>query len=575
MKTESKLLKTRVALVVAASVLFSGCAVYHDKREIDSLVDSANTTTDAQMQDIAAKVKLDAKRAAQIVDKPFIAGKARPLAREATLPLVLQGKVDVTLLYSGDANLVTLASRITDATGIPVKVTPDALLPQEDFMPRLEANDKVGAPASVPSLSTANFDPALLQGMDLDAAIRDNGPLGLEAAIQQSGGSKVKLPKGKQYLPQVLDAISLKLGVYWKYDDSLGALVFYRTETRTFEIRGVGINPSAKLSVGIDGSVDGESTSNGFSSKSSTNLEMPAEKDGSLMPVIRRVEQYMTRSGKVVTGAGGLIVVTDTKSSLDQIEKLVSEENRIRSRRIDFVLEEITVEKSASNQAGINFNLAFNSGGNGNTFDVNGLNSLLEQEGAALSLGGSVGSGPWKGASVATQALAKIGRVVDKKINVFSSLNGMPATAGRPGRLTYINKMEQTPGYADNSEPTVTVTQDEVVFGRILTIVPRAYADGTVDVALKYDNTPDPELVTQSFNKGGYVQSPKTQSDTIVVNSSLKSGQPFVVTAFSAKQDKYDSKRVDPDAPMIAGGSDISNRSERVTVIVLTPRVRE
>jgi len=575
MSFEFKLSKTRIALIVAASVLFSGCAAYQDKRDIDNLVTTTSAESDSHIQDFTAKVKLDAKRAAQIVDKPYLAGKARPLAREATLPLVLQGKVDVTLLYSGDANLVTLASRITDATGIPVKVTPDALLPQEDFLPRLEKNDQNDSALAVPSLSTASFDPMQLRGIDLDAALRDSGPVGLEVALQQSGKTHVKLPKGKQYLPQVLDAIALKLGVYWKYDDAIGALVFYRTETRSFEVRGVDISPSAKLAIGIDGSVDGESSSNGFNSTSSTTLEMQADKEGSLAPVIRRVEQYMTRSGKVVVGAGGLIVVTDAKGSLDQIEKLVAEENRVRTRRIDFVLEEITIEKSSSAQAGVNFNLAFNSGGQANSFDVNGLNSLLEQEGAALSLGGAVGSGPWKGSSIATQALAKIGRVVDKKINVFSSLNGMPATAGRPGRLTYINKMEQTPGYADNSEPTVTVTQAEVVFGRVLTIVPRAYGDGTVDVALKYDNTPDPVLQTQKFNKGGYVQSPTTLSDTIVVNSSLKSGQPFVVTAFSSKKDQYDARRVDPDAPMIVGGSDVTDRTERVTVLVLTPRVRE
>lgn len=567
--------KSKLALLLGAMVALSACAVHQDKQEIDALGDGVASRGHKTVDELTDQAKIAAKRAAQVVDKPYIAGKPRPLAREATLPLVLQNKVDVTLLFGGDASLPTLASRITDATGIPVRVSPDALLPLDGFMPRLEKAEGFGGLDAPQIQATAGFIAAPPSLESLEATIRDNGPVSLHTAMKQSGASKVALIKGRQYLPQVLDAIALKLGIYWKYDDAAGALVFYRTETRTFEIRGVDLNPSAKLAIGIDGSVDGDSSSSGFESTSTASLDMQPDKDGALAPVVRRIEQYMTRAGKLAVGSGGLVVVTDTKGSLDQIQKLVDEENRTRSRRVDFVLEEITFEKNDSNQAGINFNLAFNSGGQGNTFDVNGLNSLLEQEGAALSMGASVGQGPWKGSSIATQALSKIGRVVDRKVNTFSSLNGMPATAGRPGRQTYINKLEQTPGYANNSEPTVTVTQSEILYGRILTVLPRAYADGTVDVALKYDNTPDPVLEKQQFTRGGYVQSPKTLSDTLVVNSSLKSGQPFVVTAFSSRSDAYDARRVDPSAPMILGGSDVSSRKDRVTVIVLTPRVRE
>jgi type IVB pilus formation R64 PilN family outer membrane protein len=565
----------KIALSIALATSMSGCAVYKDKQQIDQYSASAQSGVDGQVLAVVDNAKIEAKRAAQIVNKPYLVGKARPIARDAVLPLVLQGKIDTTLLYADEADLSTIASRITDATGIPVKVTPDALMPQEAFQPRLEPAKNSTLANGTAAPSTASMSPPSLDSLlPMDFTARDNGPLGT-SPLTKPGFEVNRLQRGKQYLPQVLDAISLRLGVYWKYDDQIGAIVLFRTETRTFEIRGADLSASVKMSVGIDGSVDGQSNSNGFDTTSMSSLDMKGDKDGPMASVLSRIGQFMTVSGKLSSGSGGLIVVTDTKSALDQIATFVSDENRMRSRRIDLVFEEITVENTNSSQAGVNHNLLFNSGGKGNGFDLNGLNSLIDQEGAALSVGASIGSGPWKGSSIAVQALAKFGKVVDKKVNAFSSLNNQPATTGKPERQKYIDKMEQTPGYADNSEPTVTVTQGEVISGRIITLVPHAYADGSIDIALKYDNTPSPELIKQSFTQGGYVQSPKSNSDTLVVTTSLKTGQPYVVNAFTAQTDSYDARRVDPNAPIALGGSDVTNRNNRVTVLVLTARVHE
>jgi hypothetical protein len=191
-------------------------------------------------------------------------------------------------------------------------------------------------------------------------------------------------------------------------------------------------------------------------------------------------------------------------------------------------------------------------------------------------LGASVGSGQWKGSSISAQALSKVGKIVDQKMNTFGAVNGQPATAGRPERQKYIDKLEQTASNSDASQPTVTVTQSEEVSGRIITVIPYAYSDGDINIAIKYDNTPTPVFEKQPVGQdGSYVQSPRSVSDVLVRSAMLRSGQPYVISAATVNNANYNERRTDRNVPIIAGGSDIADKTDRVTVFVLTALVRE
>lgn len=557
-------------------VLASGCSTYQDKRQIDELEKSVGGATKYQIAQNVNSLKLDARRAAQEVNRPFITGKAIPLAREVTLPAPLRGTINTTLLFKDDADLITLASRITDATGIPVKVMPDALLPMEVFGPRLEAIQGQGLSLGVSAPLTTNTNPVALNSPLPGAGAFQNAPV-LSSVHAPAGNSKGSASSqiGNQLLAPTLDAAALRLNVYWKWDDALGAIVFYRTETRFFEIRGAEMTASSAMSIDLAGGVD-KSGASGLNSRSKASIDVPEIKDGPMAGLVERVQQFMSKSGKVVAGAGGLLVVTDIKYSLDQIEKFITQENKMRSRRIDLVFEEITVERTTSSQAGLNWNLMFSSGGSLNGLNVDGLNSLLEQEGAAMSLGASVGSGQWKGSSVSAQALSKIGKIVDRKMDTFGAVNGQPATYGRPERQKYIDKLEQTASNSDASQPTVTVTQAEEVSGRIITVLPYAYSDGDINMVIKYDNTPTPIFEKQPVGKdGSYVQSPKSVSDVLVRSAIVRSGQPYVVSATTANNNNYNERRSDRRAPILFGGSDIADNTDRVTVFIITALVRE
>lgn len=558
-------------VAVAVSLLATGCAVSNEKKATSALADASYAGTESQVHQARDASSIAAKREAQVVNRPYIAGKARPLAREVTLPAPLRGDVNTVLLFNDDADLVTLASRIQNATGIMVKVTPDALLPLESFSPRLADSRVSRDNSSVVAPMTASLDALVALDAPLPVGgVRADGPRRAASTIPTS--SRPLRPNGSQPLPGVLDSIALRLGVYWKYDADIGALVFYRTETRSFEVRNAEFTVSSKMGIDLTGGID--ASTSGIKSDSQTLLEVDND-ESPMEAIVRRVAQYMTQAGQVAAGGGGLLVVTDTKTALDQISKYIEHENRMRSRRVEFVFEEITVERNDSDQGGINWNLMFESAGQGTGVNVSGLNSLLEQEGAALSLGASIGTGQWANTSVALQALSRVGKVVDRKLNTFGSNNGQPVTTGRPERQRYISEMEQTQSTSDSSAPTVSVSQETEVSGRLLTLLPQAYANGDINLALKYDNTPTPVFEKQVMPDGSYVQSPRSVTDVLVRTATVRSGQPFVISAYSHNSSSFDQRRTDRRLPMLFGGSDVVNQNDRVTVLVLTAMVRE
>lgn len=565
----------RTALCLAVSFALNGCAVYADKQALDRQSTEAMGTTSNRIGSDLRKVTLEQKWANQDVDLPFLASEPRPISREAELPLVLQGKVNITTVFAngGEADLLTLAKRIQDASGILVKVMPDALLPMSEFGPRLS---EVSGRAMVSPLMSQT---ASANTFAIDSPILPGGGMPAQEGVPHSGTSHnaaASRPlQGEQLLAVVLDKIVVPWGIYWKWDPAARQIVIYRTETRIFEVQGAEMNPSGSVSVNLTGSI-GETGNNSVDSKSTTNIELAKVEGGQMGDIAKRITQFMTRSGKVVNGMGGMIIVTDTKDALDQIQTYMDLENKVRSRTIDLTLEEVTVENTRSTQAGTNWNLLFNSGGAGNGVNVQGLNSLLEQEGAAASLGASIGSGPWKGSSVAVQALSKIGKVIGRQIDSTGSNNGVPVTIGSPERRKYVDKLEQTPSNSDNSKPTVSATQAVEVSGRVVTIVPYAYSNGDANLVFKFDNTVSPAVFEKNvFPDGSYVQSPSSKSTVLARAARVHSGQPYVISATVTDSKQYNANRVDPDAPMVLGGSDIADKTERVTLLVLTAMVRE
>lgn len=477
-----------------------------------------------------------ARPGAQDVPRPWLAGRARPLAREATLPAALRKNVDTTLMFAGgQADLAVLADRIARATGIGVKVRPDALLPAELFLPRLAVSHGGGTPFP----------------------------------------ARASLPDGAQPLPRVLDALAWRLGIYWRYAD--GAIEFYRTETRVFDVRALTLNARADARLGRAA----RSGEEGFENTSNTTLSS-GEHDA-MASVRARIEPFLTRAGTVTAapGAGSSIVVNDTRDALEAVARFLDRENKALTRRVRLVFEEITVVAKDQAKAGIDWNLLYQ-----------GTRAALSvaSPGLAGSVPGMASAGVkdgwFNGTQAIVAALSEIGTIVRHSSVPVLTLNRRPVTHAVRTTFSYVNQVQGNVsgtaaaghGLHNGLLPAVSINQKQETVGSFLTLVPDAQEDGQILLSIAYDNTVAQPLKSLTFGKPGNpleVQQITIDGNGMVQQVELRAGQPMIISGFDRSEDEYDRRRLTPGAPYAFGGSDRASTQRATTIVIVTAQIEE
>lgn len=513
-----------------------GCGMVPALQQVDTAQYRAEASQAQHAAEFHGAFDPAARQAAQIVDKPWLAGPPQPLARDAILPPALRGEIDTTLLFSpGRGSLTLLGERIYRATGIPVRISPEALLPAEAFLPRLA----------------------------VDAGPAPEIPLAPE------------LPNGPLPLPQLLDALAHRLNLSWRYAD--GAIVFFRTESRVFDVRLLTLDATADIRLGRASS----SESGGFSSTAETALALRG--DDAMAALKARIEPMLTRAGTLaaVSGAGQSIVVTDTAEALDRVARFLAHENRALTRRIKLVFEEVTLELDDEHQQGVDWNLLYGGGG-----------ALLR----TIMPGGMApadGSGQWdarvqrggfQGSQGILDAVKQVGKVVRHTRVPIYTLNRRPVTHAVRRTFSYIDEVQTTTVPAATgsgaafSLPSVSISQKEATVGVFLTLLPDAQADGQILLSIAYDNSVAQPLKSITFGEAGQqvqIQQITVEGNGAVQQVALQPGQVVVISGFERNEDESVSRRVAPGWPLAAGGRDRAAQKRRTSLLLVSAQQEE
>ncbi len=512
----------------------SGCALSERlRRAADEFRRADAAVSGEHGRFVQAATDADARRAAQDIDRPWVAGRAQPLARELTLPAPLRASVRTTLLFAdGTGDLRRIARRIAAVTGIPVHVRPDALLPPGFFLPRLAGGAGQGASASDPP---EPFD----------------------------------LASGPAPLPRILDRLCAHLGVRWRYER--GRIEFFRTDTRVFDIQALTLDARVQASLG-----QGRDTSGGgFVSASGTRL---SGGDQDVMKTVRaRIEPFLSRAGVLVAepGAGASVVVTDTPDVLDRIARYLERENRALTRRVRLVFEELTVALTEQAQAGIDWNLVFSG-----ARLAAGLAMPALAGGTGGRLGVDIVQGPFAGSEAVIRALGESVRLVRRSSVPVLGLNRRPISHAVRTTFSYIDRIETTPLSGANglAVPAVSVSQKSETVGSLITLVPDAQEDGQILLSLAYDNTVAQPLKTVTFGDDDHplqLQQMTIEGNGTVQQLALQPGQPLVVSGFDRQVSESAERRLVPGAPALLGGGDRLDAQRLATVLIITARIEE
>src|SRR5690606_7625263 len=250
--------------------------------------------------------------------------------------------------------------------------------------------------------------------------------------------------------------------------------------------------------------------------------------EGNVMASLRaRIEAFLTRAGVMSTApdTGASIVVTDTPEVLNRIAVYLEQENRALTRRVRLVFEELVVQAHDNAEAGLNWELIFNSA---KSAVMAGSSSGLAA--GASSLGASAASGRFNGSEAIVKALGEIGQVVRHSRVPVLTLNRRPVTHAVRTTFSYIDKVEtmSLPPATAMAMPSVSVGQREQTVGSLLTLIPDAQENGLILLSVAYDNTVAQPLRSVTFgDKGNPLQLQQITIDGngIVQQLALQPGQ--------------------------------------------------
>lgn len=478
------------------------------------------------------------------VPRAFIAGAAVPLAPEAALPAALRQGVSTSLLFrDGRRDLLGVAEAITRATGIPVRVKPDALMPLANFLPRTPSGAATGPAAGAP------------------------------AAISALDSAQIELRAEDAPLSSVLDRIASRLALSWRYDGR--AIELYRLESRTFSIKALPVRVGTQAGLGRSAAQNAA-----FDHSASTRFKL--EESDAYGALRAAIEARMTRAGigPVITPETGTLVVTDTPESLDAIGAYLERENRLHARRIDLVFEAVQVRLRDGGHLAVDWSLVYERLRNAVAASV-----ALRAPGVSVSgqgtLSGGVQGGRMDGSALVVSALAELGTVVSTTRVPIQTTNRRPASYAVRTTFNYVDQASAggTPGATSGSLVTgSTVSQRDETVGTVLTLVADVDDDGVVSMSVSYDNTALTRLEPFTVGSGSQavtVQQKEIEGAGVLQQFTTRVGVPTVIGGFERSNREASRRRLGSGLPTWLGGADRAQDERSITVLMVTALARD
>lgn len=522
-------MKTSLTLTaLAAAALLAGCAtstqerVKTDRGDADVRIAAEQSAFRKQLDEANAR-----RVAAQVVDRPFIAGGVKPLARGVAMPEQLRRSVPVTALFSaGGADLETALRQISQASGLLLTATPDALLSPSAFGPKLAgAASPVGAPP------------------------------------------RVVLQVQNQPLWQLLDDVARQTQTTWRPVAS-GA-EFYRVETRTFPLSVVAQSADTNAALGRNGGSNQVFESQSKTSFSSKDLNPAAG-------ILKAVDAMLSAGGKVTLSAeSGTLVVTDTPAALARVEKFLDEQNKLLSRRVRMVLDVVEVADKDQSDVGLDWSLLYTKASGALTMATPG--SLVSAQ--AGSFGINQTTGQFAGSTLAVKALSEVGVVVNRRSFPLLTTSRRPVTQAIRSTFNYVDQVQAvSQASSSTTVQAPTVTQKDETVGTFVTVMPTAQVDGSIILSLSFDQTSAQPLVP--FTVGSSSSSVTVQQKTIdgtgiIQEIPMRSGQSVVVGGIESATSQDTIRRLLPGAPILTGGSNSSKLVKTRMVLIVTAVIEE
>ncbi|MBX8588648.1 PilN family type IVB pilus formation outer membrane protein [Pseudomonas cichorii] len=549
---------------IALCLLVANCSVQRVDESIDRA--EAHASEASEYTDILRNRQAAPKRETVVFsEKPYVSIK--PLAAKPGIP----ANLDCAVAYrpAESVSITEVAQYISKECGFPVLVSPDALNPGVFGIS--------GGGGSSPSTDS-------LAGL-MPAGVISSPGSSMNVATNYSTGGQISNLKYSGKASGLLDEVTARLGLAYRFSQSERAVYISYFETKVFDIYSFGdeqviestvksgMVTSAGSSGGSTGSSSSGNSNSGVSGESGSNQSTTVKlKSSILLDVQNNVKAMLSTSpaGRIyLSPSTGTMTVTDRPDVISNVAAYMDRMNKSITRQVLFNVKVFEVTLTDNDQLGLNWSAVYQS--LNNKWGLSLSNTMPGISTSAIS--GSVGivdsaNSAWAGSTAIIQALAEQGRVSNVRSPSVTTLNLQPAPIQIGNVKGYIASNSTTTTASVGS--TTAMTPGTITSGFNMTLLPRLMDEDLMLVMISINMNSKPTFETTTQN-GSTLQVPDYDAKSLSPKVKLRSGQTLILSGFDEVTE--DASKVGTGSPgfMGLGGGRTRTSTHSVLVVLITP----
>lgn len=527
-------------VTVLTAVSLAGCATFHQAKESEA---HATSQIAAAQKDFPSVVETTAA--------PYLTGAAVKVAKK---PNPVLGET-VTLVSAKPISIHEIAGRITDITGLPVRVT-GLSLPSSGISTIPPLEEKGGLPPPPASL--------------LSAASTQSATVHVPSLTLRYHGS----------LRGLLDTVAARTGLSWRLRH--GRLSFFKIESRTFLIPAlagetktknkISASTGATSSSGALGMSGGGAGGSGQNSSTGTT-SVTSSADTDIWKGLEKTAKAVSGGAAVTADASsGTITVTGTPDQISQVADWVNTLRATLSKQVAVTIHIYSVQLDHEQNYGFSPTLAFKNAAKSFGLSLAGAPVPQIASGTSpFSFAASIlktatgAAGEFKGTQAAVQALATLGHVSQVFSQSRVTLNGQPAAIQVAQQTGYLAESEINS--TANVGSTTGLIPGNVTTGFTGTITPRIVGNQIL-LGMKMEISSLVNLKTVTSG-GSSIQVPTTTDTVVNQSAALKSGNTLMITGYKEVDGNTTRNGVgSPYFAFLGGGGDASVKRKLIAIVI-------
>lgn len=458
----------------------------------------------------------------------------------------------VAINRPGSITLAEVSAFISKRCRLPVVVTPDA---QAILAPTGGKTEQISGPVPAP-------DP---NGLVPLAAL---GGSSARAAPVISGGTALRGVFWQGELGGLLDNVTTRLGLSWRYEQ--GRIAIFYLDTRTFPVMFMDSKASfgSKTVSGTTSSMGatGDSSGGGLSGDSNTSQATEMEIKSSLYEdVTNTIKSMLTPGTGRMNLSAGVLTVTDTPRVLEQIGRYLEDRNKELNRQVVLNVQVYSVEKRTQDQYGIDWNAVFNSGSVGLSL----TNAFTGAASDALNGGVSILDGKGAGTKAFIKALSEQANVsvMTEASSMTTNLSAVPIQVALQQDYASNVTTENTANVGSSS----SITKSTITTGFNMTVLPFLMPQSPkMQLQFAINMSDDPTMRTFTSEKTS-VELMKTRLKTFTQRVIMQSGQTLVLSGYQSLNNTANRQGVGSFRFFGLGGGANGENNKTMLVILITP----